>query len=80
MLKKSVSGVLGVHCRLTISAAFTVVPRLIRHLADLGAALLAERRVLARRGWAGEKSGLFKHPEAFAASAPFCEIPTVLYV
>ncbi len=32
------------------------------------AALLAERRVLARRGWAGEKSGLFEHPaEAFLA-------------
>jgi len=27
------------------------------------AALRAERRVLARRGWAGEKSGLFEHPE-----------------
>ncbi len=26
------------------------------------AALPAERRVLARRGWAGEKSGLFEHP------------------
>ena len=26
------------------------------------AALLAERRVLARRGWVGEKSGLFEHP------------------
>ena len=28
------------------------------------AALPAERRVLARRGWAGEKSGLFEHPVA----------------
>ena len=28
----------------------------------LTAALPAERRVLARRGWAGEKSGLFEHP------------------
>jgi len=26
------------------------------------AALPAERRVSARRGWAGEKSGLFEHP------------------
>ena len=29
---------------------------------DSPAALHAERRVLARRGWAGEKSGLFEHP------------------
>ena len=29
---------------------------------SLAAALPAERRVLARRGWAGEKSGLFEHP------------------
>ena len=29
---------------------------------SLAAALLAERRVSARRGWAGEKSGLFEHP------------------
>jgi hypothetical protein len=28
------------------------------------AAGLAERRVLARRGWAGENSGHFEHPEA----------------
>jgi hypothetical protein len=26
------------------------------------AALPAERRVLARRGWVGEKAGLFEHP------------------
>ena len=29
---------------------------------DSPAALPAERRVLARRGWAGEKAGLFEHP------------------
>src|SRR6266850_6470467 len=29
---------------------------------SLAAALPAERRVLARRGWAGEKSELFEHP------------------
>jgi hypothetical protein len=28
----------------------------------LTAALPAERRVLARRGWAGENSSLFEHP------------------
>ncbi len=30
--------------------------------ASLAAALHAERRVLARRGWVGEKSGHFEHP------------------
>ena len=29
---------------------------------SLTAALPAERRVLARRGWAGENRGLFEHP------------------
>ncbi len=29
---------------------------------SLAAALPGIRRVLARRGWAGEKSGLFEHP------------------
>ena len=32
------------------------------HLWSLAAALPAERRVLARRGWAGEMSSLFEHP------------------
>jgi hypothetical protein len=32
------------------------------HGPSLAAALPAERRVLARRGWAGEKSELFEHP------------------
>jgi hypothetical protein len=36
----------------------------------LAEALPAEWRVLARRGWAGEKSGLFEHPEAIGASVP----------
>ncbi len=40
-------------------------------VSSLAAALPAERRVLARRGWAGEKSGLFEHPEVFEAVAPF---------
>ncbi len=29
--------------------------------------LLAERRVLARRGWVGEKSGLFEHPAWYSS-------------
>ena len=33
-----------------------------RLAASLAAALPAERRVSARRGWAGEKSSLFEHP------------------
>ncbi len=37
---------------------------------DSPAALPAERRVLARRGWAGEKSGLFEHPaETFSSGS-----------
>jgi len=35
---------------------------LIRRTVRLAAALPADRRVLARRGWAGEKSELFEHP------------------
>ena len=37
---------------------------------SLAAALLAERRVLARRGWAGETSGLFEHPASCAPVVP----------
>ena len=36
--------------------------RSVRLASSLAAALHAERRVVARRGWAGEKSGLFEHP------------------
>src|SRR3989442_10014506 len=36
--------------------------RSVRLASSLAAALPAERRVSARRGWAGEKSGLFEHP------------------
>jgi hypothetical protein len=36
---------------------------------SLAAALPAEWRVLARRGWAGEKSGLFEHPAGGGAVA-----------
>jgi hypothetical protein len=54
MLKKSASGVLA----LLRSSTY----RSVRLASSLAAALPAERRVLARRGWAGEKSGLFEHP------------------
>ncbi len=39
--------------------------------ADLAVGLFAERRVLARRGWVGEKSGFFEHPEVIQALAPY---------
>ena len=39
----------------------TVRPRGYASGPSLAAALPAERRVLARRGWAGEMSGLFEH-------------------
>ena len=54
MLKKSASGVLASFIGSTY--------RSVRLASSLAAALPAERRVLARRGWAGEKSGLFEHP------------------
>ena len=38
---------------------------------SLAAALLGTRGVLARQGWAGEKSGLFEHPETILTSAPY---------
>ena len=51
MLKKSASGVLASLRGSTY--------RSVRLASSLAADLPAERRVLARRGWAGEKSGLF---------------------
>jgi len=36
---------------------------------SLAAALLGARRVPARQGWAGEKSGLFEHPETIVTPA-----------
>ncbi len=62
MLKKSASGVLA-----SLRGSRY---RSVRLASSLAAALPAERRVLARRGWAGEKSGLFEHPEAIVTSAP----------
>ena len=49
----SASGVLG-----ALPAAVKRETRVNRRVA----ALLGARRVPARRGWAGEKSGLFEHP------------------
>jgi hypothetical protein len=77
MLKQSASFVLGSKVSSTgtrpphHSAARTDVVLLIRRTVrprgyasgfDSPAALPAERRVLARRGWVGEMSELFEHP------------------
>ena len=39
------------------------------------AALPAERRVLARRGWVGEKFGLFEHPAWASSCVP--DVPSI---
>ena len=65
--------------RLTDSAARTDLVLLIRRTVrprgyasgfDSSAALLGIRRVSARQGWAGEKSGLFEQPTKIK-SVPF---------
>ena len=54
MLKKAASGVLiSPEAQRTDAYAFA---------SSLAAALLGTKRVSARQGWAGEKSGLFEHP------------------
>ena len=69
MLKKSASGVLASLRGSTY--------RSVRLTSSLAAALPAEWRVLARRGWAGEKPGLFEHPETiFYIVTPDVQIPT----
>jgi|GEM_PF-6667191 len=50
-------------------------PRRVSLRSSLAAALPAERRVLARRGWAGEKSGLFEHPEILLGQCSACCYP-----
>ena len=51
------------------------VQRRVRFASSLTAALPAERRVLARRGWAGEKAGLFEQPAGCAGpSATACSL------
>ena len=55
MLKMSVSGVLASFRPSTYPGGYAFGP-------SLAAALPVERRVSARRGWAGENSGHFEHP------------------
>ena len=49
----------------------------VRLASSLAATLPAERRVLARRGWAGEKSGLFEHPAQGAPVIPDVQISEI---
>jgi hypothetical protein len=42
---------------------------------SLAAALPTERRVLARRGWVGEKSGHFEEPAGYSGATTMCEGP-----
>jgi len=56
MLKKSAS--------IVLASLRGSTYRSVRLASSLVAALLGIRRVSARQGWAGEKSGLFEHPEA----------------
>jgi hypothetical protein len=68
MLKKPASGILASLPR-TVNRA----PRV-----SLGAeALLGRRRVSARQGWAGEKSGLVEHPAGIFFYCPHARPSTL---
>ena len=67
MLRKFVSGVLA--------SLRGSMYRNIRLAFSLATALLETRRVSARQGWAGEKSGLFEHPEVILSSSQIRKIP-----
>ena len=58
MLKTPASGVLA--------SLRSSTYRSVRLASSLAAALLGKRRVSARQGWAGEKSGHFEHPAQHA--------------
>jgi hypothetical protein len=62
MLKKFASGVLA--------ALRGSTYRSVRLASSLAVALLGTRRVLARQGRAGEKSGLFEHPARCSPVVP----------
>jgi hypothetical protein len=72
MLKKSASGVLA--------SLRGSTHRSIRLASSLAAALCGTKRVSARWGGRGKKSGLFEHPEALLTSTPLCKIPTLYRV
>jgi hypothetical protein len=56
MLKNSASGIHAGYCRLTVRAASTDVPHHIRRGTNLKSSTYP-------RGWAGEISSIFEHPE-----------------
>ena len=57
---RQISGRLRLRLRLSVRSSLNL--DLDLSLPSLAAALLGARRVSARQGWAGEKSGLFEHP------------------
>ena len=72
LFKKSPSGVLARHSRLTISAAFINVPRFIQR----GVNRRAQRTALAKSrhsslGWAGANDGLFEQRAALVKCAGY---------
>ena len=76
MLKKSASSVLASlrgstyhRARAARAARGGLGENSVRLAASLAAALLVERRVLARLGWAGENHSLFEHPEVIPQPA-----------
>ncbi|HEY5931548.1 MAG TPA: hypothetical protein VIT63_01450 [Nitrospira sp.] len=76
MLKKSAAGVLASLSGSTYHRAGAaraarggLGENRLRLAASLAAALLVERRVLARLGWAGENHSLFEHPEVIPQPA-----------
>jgi len=56
------------HWALTNSRPSANVTLIILRVADLAAALSRKRRVPARRGWVGEKDGLFEQPAELKVS------------
>src|SRR5438874_12443321 len=73
MLKKSAS--------IVLASLRGSTYRSVRLTSSLAAALLGTRRVLARQGWVGEKSGLFEHPAWCSHVVPdmrISEIPACL--
>src|SRR5205807_6477819 len=80
MLKKSAS--------IVLASLRGSTYRSVRLASSLAAALLGTRRVSARQGWAGEKSGLFEHPArdlrdkrdaqpVISSVSPFSPVPPV---
>ncbi|WHZ30356.1 MAG: hypothetical protein OJF51_005159 [Nitrospira sp.] len=79
MLKKSSSGVLAGHCRLSISAAFTSVPRFIQRGVNLrDSTYHRERAALAARGGWVRKSAPRPRHRALTDSRPSANVTLLL--